>query len=908
MTEAGDRGTALLVGRAPELHVVETAIARLVDGRGGAIAFVGAAGVGKSRLAREAAAHAGAAGTAVLSGRAVSTGTATAYRPLIEALAPWARSHRADEVDLGTHARALDALVPARSATVNDALSPLFVAEAFLRLLPHLGDGAPVVLVLEDLHWADEETLAAVEYLTDAAESLPLLIVLTARDAEGPTTVRLLRALAARGALRHVPLGPLDVEATRDLAELRLGAAVTPELLDLLVRRAEGLPLFVEELLAALDAAGALAHSEGSVDVTAAAARILPITVADTVAARLDGMADEQRRVVEAAALVGRSFDHDLVAALHDPATVEAALHRATVLGLLHDDPDRPAQLRFRHALLRDGVIASTYPPRRAELARRLIDHLGGDAVGESELPLAIDLAVRAGDNTLAARLALRRATAAFDVWAMSSAALGLAEARQYAKDDPDLVNEIDVMQLRVASIMGRFDLVLQLTGALLARLDPPGGRHDEELLEAHLRLAQTLLEEEQWREAEPHLELAAQLIGAGDECHVTRLELWSSLHDRLRGDRESARRRAVRAADLARPDPDQPDLVCCALVYEGRAWLPDVDTARARWVEALAYADTYGLRLWRARVLLELAMLESDELTGELDLDSTLVEADELARECGGVLTRARISLSQARVALQRGEVDEAVRRVRAAEELGIAGAIARNAHAELTAALDAIAGRPLGTEAPVAARTLAALIDDDLEAARKLAGEMSAGGGVWGGIPLALFVDVADPDACGIGAVVDARALLPDLTAATERLAPAPLVAAFFTRVHATGAIDDRDALLDAVALFDRLRLTRPADACRAMLRNAGVPLPRRASAQEGVPNQLRAAGVTARELDVLRLIADGQSNKEIAASLYLSPRTVEKHVERLLLKTGAANRTALAGLARDYVVEAG
>jgi len=102
-------------------------------------------------------------------------------------------------------------------------------------------------------------------------------------------------------------------------------------------------------------------------------------------------------------------------------------------------------------------------------------------------------------------------------------------------------------------------------------------------------------------------------------------------------------------------------------------------------------------------------------------------------------------------------------------------------------------------------------------------------------------------------------------------------------------------------AVGTFDSLGLSRPADACRAMLRTAGVPLPRRSSAQDGVPEDLRLLGVTVRELDVLRLLAEGHTNKAVAAALYLSPRTVEKHVERLLLKTGAPNRTALAALAR-------
>jgi len=900
VTSMGGEEAAPLVGRAPELHIVEAAVQRLGDRTGGAIAFVGQAGVGKSRLARETAVVAAAAGAHVVTGRAVTTGGTTAYRPFIEALAPWARAAPRGDIDLGTHNRALEALVPGWSGGGNDTLSPMFVAEAVIRLLPHLAaDDRPVVLVLEDLHWADEETLAAVEYLVDAAETLPLLLVLTARDEQAIRTRRLLRALAARGAVRLVQLGPLDAAATRDLAELRLAAPVTAPLLDLLVRRAEGLPLFVEELLAALDAAGALLHGVDGVDIAANAARVLPDTVADTVATRLDSVPDEKRRVLESAALLGPSFDHDLLLAVHEPATVEAALLCAITLGLLQEDPDRPAQLRFRHALLRDGVLAATYPPRRAELARALLDVLLVRDLSEDERAVAIDLAARAGDNPRAARLAIDRAMEAFDVWAMASADAGLTEARQYAGTDANLLIEIDVTQMRVASIMGRLDLVQQLGNALLLRLDPPGGRHDAELLETHLRLGQMLLDEERWQDAQPHMDAAAMLIAAGDECHVTRLELWSSLLERLRGDREAARTRAVRAADLARPHAYQSDLVCCALMYEGRAWIPDVDTARARWQEALDYADRYGLRLWRARMLLELALLELDELAGDVAVDDVLVEADQLATECGGVLTRAGIALLQARLAFLRLDVDQAWARLRAATEFGIAGASARRAYSDLEAALTTLTTGTVGADATLDMRIFAALVVDDLDTARALGRNSSTIEGGWGGRPLALFIDLVDLDAVGVGGVIEARASLPDLVAASQRLSRAPLLEAFFTRVHATGATEDREALHAAVGTFDRLGLTRPADACRAMLREAGVPVPRRSTAQEGVPNELRAAGITTRELDVLRLIAEGHSNKEVAAALYLSPRTVEKHVERLLLKTGMANRTALAAL---------
>src|SRR5205807_8637004 len=111
-----------------------------------------------------------------------------------------------------------------------------------------------------------------------------------------------------------------------------------------------------------------------------------------------------------------------------------------------------------------------------------------------------------------------------------------------------------------------------------------------------------------------------------------------------------------------------------------------------------------------------------------------------------------------------------------------------------------------------------------------------------------LSPLVDLFGGDPRAFGAVVQAQSMLPDLSAAVARLSEAPLLAALFTRLHASGASGERDALHAAVMTFDALALSRPADACRAMLRTAGVPLPRRSSAQDGVPDHLRALGVTA------------------------------------------------------------
>jgi DNA-binding CsgD family transcriptional regulator len=103
----------------------------------------------------------------------------------------------------------------------------------------------------------------------------------------------------------------------------------------------------------------------------------------------------------------------------------------------------------------------------------------------------------------------------------------------------------------------------------------------------------------------------------------------------------------------------------------------------------------------------------------------------------------------------------------------------------------------------------------------------------------------------------------------------------------------------LREALEFFEERELEELARACRSLLRRAGAPVPRR-PADHDVPPDLARLGVTRREADVLVLLADGLSNKDIAARLYLSARTVEKHVERLMLKTGTANRAQLAALA--------
>jgi hypothetical protein len=260
---------------------------RMRSGSGDVIALVGSAGVGKSRLSRELLAAGRAAGVPVLVGRAVPTASAAPYRAVRESLLSWSRSNPLPTGErLAGYARALDHLLDEGTPT-EQPLSAVFIAEAYLRLLAAIGSDTGCVVLLEDLHWADDETLAVVEYVADHASSTGVLAALTSRHDEPSAARPLLDALGARGSLRALRLTPLDRDQVGEMAADLLGERVSPALVDLLHERSEGVPLLVEELLAALRGSRGLVPGPRGVEATDAAARVLPSRGAEPYRVRL---------------------------------------------------------------------------------------------------------------------------------------------------------------------------------------------------------------------------------------------------------------------------------------------------------------------------------------------------------------------------------------------------------------------------------------------------------------------------------------------------------------------------------------------------------------------------------------------------------------------------------------------
>jgi predicted ATPase/DNA-binding CsgD family transcriptional regulator len=307
----------VVVGRDEELAALAEILSRVAGGRGACVAVIGEAGVGKTRLVTEAAARAGDAGQVVLAGRSTPTDRVSPLRPLSEALLDGLRDRRApDDPALTPYLPALGTLVPHWAAGSAVPPAPVVLAEAVLRVLRWLSPDRGAVVVLEDMHWADRQTLAVLEYLADHVTAFPVAVVLTARSDE-PGAPGLSSVLSRGGP--HLHLAPLADSEVAAMAAACLGLDTAPEaILAGLRRNAGGLPLLVEDLVGVAGRPG-------------------PMRYAEIISDRLAGLAAAARGVVEAAAVLGTESDVGVLGQVCRlaPSAVADAVTAARAGGLL---------------------------------------------------------------------------------------------------------------------------------------------------------------------------------------------------------------------------------------------------------------------------------------------------------------------------------------------------------------------------------------------------------------------------------------------------------------------------------------------------------------------------------------------------------------------------------------------
>ena len=423
-----------LIGRGGALGALRAAWHRAGAGSAAVVTVEGEAGSGKTRLILELAEEARADDSIVLAGRCTED-SVVAFAPLTEALRPYvARSATAlpDWV-----ARELSRLLPELEPDAGpaegepqDARHRLF--EAVAATIGHAASGAPVLLVVEDLHWGDRATLGMLAHVIRTLAWAPVLVAGTLRDETAggePALHALMDDLRRERRLERVALTGLSEEETGALAGAWLGAPASPGLAAALQRRTNGNPFFVEELARHL----VESHSDRSAEaLIAAAGAEVPEGVRSLIDRRLARLSELAGQTVRLAAVAGEDFAlADVAAACEESDDAIAEGLEAAVAAGLVDDGASPGRYRFAHALVREAVLAGLSGTRRALLHRRLAEVLEA-LPGDRRLPeLARHLldARPFVDAAKAAGCALRAAEQATRTLAYEDAAELLARA-----------------------------------------------------------------------------------------------------------------------------------------------------------------------------------------------------------------------------------------------------------------------------------------------------------------------------------------------------------------------------------------------------------------------------------------------------------------------------------------------
>ena len=948
-----------LIGRDAELTRLRARVDGCLRGKGGAVLLSGQAGVGKSRLVAELAAEARARGLAVLLGRATPSEVPAPYRPLAEALLPISPSGIAPPPSLRGFETALGRLAPQwhEQGTPLPEVPAVVVAEALLRLLRTLAGAGACLLLIEDLQWADPETVAVVEYLADHAATHPVLCVTTLRDEPDLAAGGEMARLDARRAAETIHLEPLTAGEVAAMARACLETGVVPDEVDRLLRdNAEGIPFFVEEMLAALVAAGTLVRGHAGWSGTGDLRPRVPPTFVTSVRERLAQTGPDGRRLLACAALLGRQFDWRLAsrAAGLSPEVAHDLLTRTLALQLL---AVQEGEFTFRHALTREAVRQELIPTERSAVAGACLAELERASSGDGEWRhLAADLSEwagepqRAADHLIAAgRASLRRGALATATAALTRAVSLSGEADARA-DAEELLAEARAAAGDMPGTRAAVGRLIQT----LAELEAPAPRRSR----AHLLVAQSAVAAAHFDLASEELAEARRLAAAGaDERLAARLSTVAAqiaIGEARLGEAEAL---ATRAAESAAAT-GQPEVLCEALEVAGRcARTRDLDEAEAIGRRAVGVAEDHGLALWRMRSTYQLGIVDLFR-SGDVGL---LERTREQAERLGAVATVAHLDLEiaaglefQGRWQPARRELQHcvetarvlALRTLEATAHVFLAileaeGGGRRPMEAAITEALS-LAGQDSEVVAAAwgDARAIASLAEEDRVRARR---ELDTAVGLYGArrtalphlavalrdVLVALEGGEPDPTArigatttmCqpgGYFAFADAVRLgragrVADATAAAASgdtlLGRAPWYRHLLHRLCAEAAMADRWGapgtwLPEAAQFFDGTGNERLAAACRGLLRRAGVAVSRPTRRARRLAPTLREAGVTAREAEVLALVGEGLSNAEIAERLFLSVRTVEHHVSWLRRKLSLHSRAQMVAHAAALV----
>jgi DNA-binding NarL/FixJ family response regulator/tetratricopeptide (TPR) repeat protein len=952
----------LLVGRLDELRCIERILDDLDRGRPGAIELVGEPGIGKTRLLKEIGLRAEQRAHLVLSGSASELERDLPFSVFVDAVDEYVKGlapNRLATLDKNAQAElphvlpSLPAQPDARQALQQERYRSHRAVKA---LLEHLADTRPLVLMLDDIHWAD---LASVELLGAMLRRPPAAAVLLAlarrpRHVSSPLAVALERAHRT-AALTRIELGPL----TRVEAKELLGRSVNSADLNVLYEESGGNPFYLEQLARTVERTDVI-----SADLRAFSSRLgIPAAVGAALNEELAALSTTGRRLLDAAAVAGDPFELELAtaaAALSESAATDG-IDELLQLDLI-SETDVPRRFRFRHPLVRRATYAATAPGWRLGAHERCAEALSKQGASAASRAHHLEYSARIGD--LAAVAVLREAGEGVGRLAPASAARWFGAALRLLPDTSANDERLSLLLVRARN----FRALGQLHDAHADLLECiPLAEHSPVELRVRITTMCAAVEHQLGLQKVAHSHLTTALAELRDDASADAVQLMTELtvDASFASDFGAMRDWAARAVAAATRAADD-SVLASALAL--RAWagafagdgaaaqrlcdeateLVDAlsDEEAARQLNALAHLATADLYLDRfvaagrhAQRALEIGRASGQGdllpdvvgmLGGALWVQGRPIEAEELfdgaveaARLADNAQSLAWNLFNHSYAALVAGHIELAL--ATAAESFDLTGDMAPGilpalAGAVLASALleagqigrsvEVLVARAGGEELPLIgggwrSRFLELLTRSLLAAGRRTDAEHAVAAAQACGDAVGL------PTARAMANVAAARLALDagyPAAAAHQALAAVDAlesVAAFFDAARARELAgrayarlgDTRHAVHElelAAAAFDAFGSVRYRNQAERELRKLGRHIHRRT--QSGTSITPGIAALTARELAVARLAGDGKTNPQIAAELFLSKKTVETHLSNIFRKLDVSSRVGL------------
>jgi DNA-binding CsgD family transcriptional regulator/tetratricopeptide (TPR) repeat protein len=957
-TSGSRGGSDGLIGRRIELEAFERLLADVSAGGSGALALLGEPGIGKTRLLGELRARAQSAGLLVLSGRGTELELEDPFSLVVDALDESLGARDPATLGLGDERLAeLGKVLPSLAGAGGVLASSLQVERyrlhhAVRHALSQLASERGLLLALDDVHWADP---ASLELISSLLPSLPSgsLMVLAFRPHQVPRQLASVLERAEReGAVRTLELPPLSLEEAGEL----LGAAVDRSRLADLYTESGGNPFYLEQLARA--SAGGAARSLPAGATAPPETAELPPAIRVAIAQELAALSRPALQLAEAAAVAGEPCELDLavrVAELDERVAV-AAMDELVAAGLLRA-VDPPGWFAFRHPILRRAVYDAAGPGARLMAHRRTADALAERRAPVATRAHHLERSAAVGDEeavallTEAGRAAVARAPAAAARW--FDAALRLLP------DGTERERRLS-LSLSLAEALGSTGRVHQsravLAGALelsprqmhgqltsaLARADQALGRQDEARRRLDSALSQTEPNSADAAGLRAALALNHLMAGEWGQAVAASREAYSlarELGDRdavliatgtnafvaqYQGALAEAQVRLDEAADGV-DELDDDELTVPLL--ETLATIAEAEVSVERWVQAERHSER-GLRLCRARghghLFVELMaslcaallmqgrlaearqagdqaaegarMLANEQAltialglqgwtaTFQGDLMAALAmtgEALQAASRAPGAMYSWYAAVAHGEALVEAGELERGREVMYSAggPELSDLPPISRSSFHRVLVELELAAGRMEAAEAATRL-TEAGAFELRFHAghARHARARMLLAGG-----------DHAAAAAVALEAVEHFEASSTRVLTGRARLLAGQALAATGRAAEA-----EREARL-AHAGFVACGARRDADRAARELRRLGVRVSRR-STRRRAPAEGPGA-LTAREREVAVLVGEGRTNRQIAAQLHLSEKTVEAHLARTFAKLGVTSRTGVA-----------